>query len=234
MVSSDERSIMAYRTKEDVMREAERLGIDVEGLDWPTMQKVVGDALKKEKLGVIEEARKVDDGLKPYLDKTVIIAPEMRPDANRVIRYEEEIGDDLEIEEKRFSAGSVDNGEYSASRDYATGTFRVKGKTGRKVKAECSLPKENAQIIFRPGIDDFPVVTFMNRSGYLFTHHRLPNFKQALKESGWYEEYKSQLKDEPNVFYLTGLLCVDPGVAHRIMREIERKERVKRRENGDA
>lgn len=225
---------MAYRNKADTIMEAKRLGIDVEGMDWPTMQKEVSDALKREQLGIEQpEQRKVDERLKPYLDKTVVIAPEMYPDANRIVRYIEEIGDDLEIEEKVFSAGNVDDSEYSTVRDYATGTFRIKGKTGRKVQAECSLPKENAQIIVRVGVDVLPVVTFMGRSGYLFTHHRLPNFKQLLKDSGWYEEYKDQLKDEPNVFYLTGLLCVDPGVAHRIMNEIERREKVRRKEFGN-
>jgi len=235
---------MAYRNKDDVIREAERLGVDIDGLDWQEMQKVVSDAIKREKLGMDEPAPKkqkvrkkkrnqhIDEKLDPYIGKTVYISPEMRPDANRIIRYEEEIGDDLEIEEKTFMAGNTPDSEFSKVRDYATGTFRIKGKTGRKVKAECSLPKENAQIVFRPGIDAFPVVTFSHRSGYLYTHHRLPNFKEALKRSGYFEEYRDKLKGEPNIFYLTGLLCIDPGIAQQIMDEVERKEAHKRKELG--
>lgn len=221
---------MAYRSKEDTINEARRLGIDVSGMSWPEMQKVVGQALKREELGEISKTVKTPNSIRPeikaldaYRDKTILIAPELAPDANRIIRYEEEIGDDLDIEEKSFMGREGGGIEYTAGRDYTTGTYKVKGKTGRKVKAECSIPKENAQIIFRPGIDMFPVVTFRGTSGYLLTHHRLPNFKAALKQSGFYEDYKSMLKDPPNVFYLTGLLCVDPHVAHNIMNDIERR-----------
>lgn len=221
---------MAYRSKEDTINEARRLGIDVSGMSWPEMQKIVGQALKREELGEISKTVKTPNSIRPeikaldaYRDKTILIAPELAPDANRIIRYEEEIGDDLDIEEKSFMGREGGGIEYTAGRDYTTGTYKVKGKTGRKVKAECSIPKENAQIIFRPGIDMFPVVTFRGTSGYLLTHHRLPNFKAVLKQSGFYEDYKSMLKDPPNVFYLTGLLCVDPHVAHNIMNDIERR-----------
>lgn len=218
---------MAYRSKEDTIAEAKRLGIDVSGMTWPEMQKVVGQALKREELEMPakkvkeEPIRPEIENMKPYLDKTIMISPELSPDANRIIRYEEEIGDDIEIEEKSFLGMEGKGIQFSADRDYVTGTFRVKGKTGRRVKAESSLPKENAQIIFRPGIDMFPVVTFRGRSGYLYTHQRFPNFKAVLKKTGFYEDYKDMLKEDPNVFYLTGLLCVDPGVAHSIMRDIE-------------
>lgn len=230
---------MAYRSKEDTIAEALRLGIDVSGMSWPEMQKVVADALKREELGETNKvhnasksavARPEIEALKPYLDKTILISPELAPDANRIIRYEEEIGDDIDTEEKSFLGYEGGGIEYTAGRDYTTGTFRIKGKSGRKVKAECSIPKENAQIVFRPGIDMFPVVTFRGVSGYLMTHQRLPNFKNVLVRSGYYEDYKDMLKDPPNVFYLTGLLCVDPHVAHSIMRDIE--ERVADIRNG--
>ena len=232
---------MAYRSKEDTLKEAERLGIDVSNDDWPTMQRRVKEALEREKLGMTADrvkrvspydSRRNSAGMRPYLGKTVYIAPELRPDANRIIRYMEELGDDVEIEEKHYEAGRVSDSEFSVSRDYTTGTFRVKGKTGRKVVAESSIPKENAQIMFRPGIDWFPVVTFNGRSGYLYKHSRFPNFRQALIASGYYEDYKDQLKEEPNVFYLTGLLCVEPRVAHRIMREIEERVRYIRDRGG--
>lgn len=225
---------MAYRNKEETLKEAERLGVDVEGDDWPTMQRKVKDALEMERLSnrkadAPAKPMRTDPALKPYIGKYVYISPELRPDANRIIRYEEEIGDDLEIEEKTYTAGRVSDREFTTSRDYTTGTFRVKGKTGRKVVAEASIPKENAQITFRPGIDWFPVVSFNGRSGYLYKHHRFPNFQKALMETGYYEDYKDQLADEPNVFYLTGLLCVEPRVAHRIMREVEERVAINRK-----
>jgi hypothetical protein len=233
---------MAYRSKAETIAEAKRLGIDIEGMDWPTMQKVVSTALKKEaledkapmeideiKIGKKDFEEMQRRMMEPYLGKTVRISPEMRPDANRIIRYFEELDDEIEVEEKTFSAGDKSNDNlYNMHRDYTTGTYIVKGKTGRKVVAESSLPKENAQMIFRPAQDMFPVVTFQGRTGYLYKHHRFPNFQRALIESGYYEDYKDRLKEEPNVFYLTGLLCVDVSVAHAIMNDIERRERAKR------
>ena len=36
---------MGYRNKEDCLREAERLGLDVAGMSWAQLQKAVSDAL---------------------------------------------------------------------------------------------------------------------------------------------------------------------------------------------
>ena len=224
---------MAFRNKEDTIKEAERLGIDVTGMDWPAMQKAVADGLKKEEMGLIrkDDRPPEEKELDKYIGTTIPIAPELKPDANRIIRYDEQLGDDVDIEEKSFTAGGSNS--YTAGRDYATGTYRIKGRTGRKVVAESSLPKENAQIVFRPGIDDFPVVTFQGRSGYLYKHTRFPNFRDVLIASGYYDDYKDQLRDEPNVFYLTGLLCVNPHLARHIMDEIETREKHRRRDGGD-
>lgn len=229
---------MAYRSKEDTIREANRLGIDISGMSWPEMQKVVGQALKREELDETSNRAKkdthVNENIKPYIGKTILMAPEMKADANRIIRSKITLGDDINIEEKSFMGMEGKGGiQYGAERDYATGTYWVKGKTGRKVEGEESLPKENARIIFRPGIDYFPVVTFRGRNGYLLTHQRLPNFKAVLMESGFYEDYKDKLQDEPNVFYLTGLLCVEPSIAHAIMRDIERRVAQRRKGVGD-
>ena len=226
---------MAYRNKEEVLRQAERLGLEIADLPWSEQQKAVADAVKAEELGLLDRGKKIsqeEEALKPYLDKTVFIAPEMSADANRVIRYMEEIGDDLDIEETKFIAGGDNKYGYSGYQDLSTGTFRVKGKTGRKVMAECSLPKENAQIVFRPGVDMFPVVTYRGKSGYLYKHHRLPNFKDVLVQSGYYQDYKDRLADGHSTFYLTGLLCVEPSVAHWIMHDIEERVADLRRRGG--
>lgn len=226
---------MAYRNKEEVLRQAERLGLDIADLPWAEQQKAVADAMKAEELGLLKKEKKLspeEEALLPYMDKTVFIAPEMAADANRVVRYMEEIGDDLDVEEKRFTAGGDNKYGYSGYQDLSTGTFRVKGKTGRKVVAECSLPKENAQIVFRPGVDMFPVVTYRGKSGYLYKHHKFPNFKDVLVQSGYYEDYKDKLASGHNTFYLTGLLCVEPSVAHWIMHDIEERVADLRRRGG--
>lgn len=221
---------MAYRNKEATIAEAERLGIDVSNMSWPEMQKVVKEALERERLGAPKTTAK--QKVNPldasnYTFEPTLLSPELFPDANRIIRYDEELGDELEIEEKSFM-GMEGKGQinYSMSRDYATGTYKVKGRTGRKVKAEASLPKENAGRTFDANKDWFEVVSFQGRRGYRFSQ-----FKSAIMKTGYYEDYKKDLCREPNVFYLTGILCVSIPYAHHIMQEIEERAKFDR-ENG--
>ena len=50
---------MAYRKKEDWLAEAERLGIDTSDMDWPTLQKTVSQALKREEYGMLDRETQV-------------------------------------------------------------------------------------------------------------------------------------------------------------------------------
>lgn len=232
---------MAYRNKEATIAEAERLGIDVSNMSWPEMQKVVKEALERERLGMadmgkphpvakaVEEKKRNVKKRNPFdasnyrFEKTQL-APELFPDANRIIRYEEELGDELDIEEKTFMGmEGKDIINYSMHRDYATGTFKVKGKTGRRVKGEASIPKENAGRSFDANRDWFEVVEFQGRRGY-----RYSQFKSALMKTGYFEDYRKDLCKEPNVFYLTGILCVSIPYAHHIMEEIEARAKFDR------
>ena len=224
-VSPMERIAMAYRTKQETIELAEELGIDLTGLTWPQMQKVVSDALKQQNNPApkVNVNKHNDDKMRPYRGKTVLIAPEMPPDAKRYIHYDEELGDDLDVEEVSmlgFEGGKID---WRGTNDMVTGTFRVKGKTGRKVHATSALPRQNAQITLRPGIDYFPVVKFQGKRGYIFKHPKLYSFRNMLEELEMYDEYRNTLQRNGVLFYLTGLLCIDIGVAHNIMRDIEKK-----------
>lgn len=216
---------MAYRNKEATLAEAERLGIDVSNMSWPEMQKEVKAALERERYNVNpDRGKSVDtdgDIAKPMKRKIIFepvtLAPELFPDHHRIIRYEEELGDELDVEEKTFM-GMEGKGQisYTTSRDFATGTYKVKGKTGRRVKGEASIPKENAGRNIDPNRDWFEVISFQGRKGY-----RFKPFKQALMKTGYYEDYRQMLSKEPNTFYLTGILCVSIPIAHHIMREVE-------------
>lgn len=217
---------MAYRNKQETMELAEKLGIDLTGLTWPQMQKAVSDELKKHNNPAPKAQKNLNrnnDRMKPYFGKTVLIAPEMPPDAKRYIHYDEELGDDLIVEE--ISMLGLEGGriDWRGSDDTKTGTYRVKGKTGRKVHATSALPRQNAQITLRPGKDYFPVVKFGNKKGYIYKHPRMYSFKNMLEELEMYDEFRNTLQRNGVLFYLTGLLCIDIGVAHSIMREIERR-----------
>lgn len=212
--------------------EAKRLGIDISGMSWPEMQKAVKEGLLREQVSEpkpkpVKESKpkKMSNGqvLAACKGQVLEIAPELRPDKNRVIKYDEVIGDDLEIEEKTFTAGHTPDSMFTASRDYTTGTFRVKGKTGRKVVAQSGIPKANVKITYRVGVDWFPVCEFQGKRGYLFHHAKFPNFKQALIDSGYYSDYKQYIEDKKMTFYLLNIKCIDINAAHTIMREIEKR-----------
>lgn len=250
-----------YRNKDACLAEAHRLGIEgAEEMSWPQLQKAVSDALKLEELGALEpneeeqekpltaeELRRIEEmeALSPYLDKLILIAPELAPEKKRLIKYEEDLGDELDIVERKFdintendvvfdTAGdAVDHrNKIDSLHDYASGTYKVKGRTGRKVKGIASVPKEQPGLSFRPGIDYATVVTWDGRSGYLWKHFRLPNVSDLLKQAGVYAKYRKVFKDPPNVWYACGHLVCDPHLVHRVLDEImetARDEEVKRR-----
>lgn len=232
--------------KEDLHAEAERLGVNLEGLQWMQQQAAVREALAEEALGKERSKRSFDEIVEAinespapskevtvhvgmnevdFMDqmrgKKIIICPEMAPTSIQLFGYEEELGDDLTVEEAVFELG---NTGLSGSKDLATSTFRVTGKTGKKVIAQSALPKEGCEISFRPDVDWFPICKFQGREGYLWTHHRLPNVKHVLIDSGFYEDYRERFKDEPMIWHSGGkLLACDINLVHSVMRDIERK-----------
>ena len=245
---------MAYRNKEDCMKEAERLGIDVAGMDWPTLQRVVSNALKAEELGIpvnegrqraeVEEAvlkdkkavNKVDESLAPYLDKMILMSPELAPERYRLVKYDEDLGPEMEVVERSFDINRETDQVYDVSggevphenqidtyHDYTTGTYRIKERSERRVKGMASVPKENPMLSFRPGMDWATVVTFKGKSGYLWKHWRYPNVSALLKAAGdeYYQKYRKVFKDQPNVWYACGHLVCDPYLVHRVLKEIE-------------
>lgn len=245
---------MAYRNKEDCLMEARRLGIDADGMSWPELQKAVSTALKREELSMAADAaagrpsRRAEDlirarheaeVMRPYIGKTIMLSPELSPERYRLVKYDEEIGPDFEVEERKFDMNrdtdtvfDVAGGEINYDNvidqfhDYTTGTYRLKKRGDRKVTAMASVPKENSGMYFRPGIDYATVVTWNGRVGYLWKHWRLPNVKALLQESGYYQEYKGLFKDEPNVWYAAGkqLVC-NIELVHKVLHEIEEKQR---------
>lgn len=244
-----------YRNKEACIQEAERLGIDVSDMNWPQLQKAVSDALKREELGVLdtphattpimEEAvkPKQSNPLEPYLDKTIILSPELRPERYRLVKYDEVLGNEVEVEERSFDIDpntdqvfdvTGDKVEHASQideyHDYTTGTYRIKARSDRQVIGMASVPKENPMLSFRPGIDWATVVTFKGKSGYLWKHWRYPNVSALLKQAGdeYYEKYRKVFKDQPNVFYLCGHLVCNPYLVHRVLKEIQEDARRKK------
>jgi len=232
---------MGYFMDKDVLlKEAERLGLteQLEGLTWPQQNKLVRDELSKR--GEISRAEPQDPVLVPskyaqdvhrvktiedYRGKTVLVAPEIAPTVNQVVKYDEDLGEEPMVEDSNVMDDW--NMGKPLQKDLTTGTHYIAGTTGRRNIAQSTIPKENAQITFRPTVDLVPVVRFGNSQGYLFTHHRLPNIKALLIACGHYEEYRKLFSEPPYVFYLTGLLCCDINAVHQIFDKIEREEKRK-------
>jgi len=188
------------------------------------------------------------DPMAQYYGKNIMLAPELPPERYRLIKYDEELGNEMDIEERQFdmnmatdqvfdkSGGEIDFSKRAgkssdAYMDYTTGTYRIKGHNERKVVAMSSVPKENYGLGIEAGVDYFPIVTWAGRAGYLWTHPTYPNVKAMLMESGYYHEYKDKFQREPNIWYVAGkTLACDIGLVKAIMQEIEAKEQKKLRE----
>jgi hypothetical protein len=233
-------------------------------MTWPALQKAVSDALKLEELGVSVETtenKPVSEKPKlvsnkpeltaeqkaalPYMDKTIVISPELAPERYRLLKYDEEVGGDYEVTERKFDMDSNDNvfdvsgdlgnrESIDKYHDYLTGTYRLQKKSDRKTIAMSSVPKENSGMMQR-WQDVVTLVTWQGRVGYLWKHMWLPNVKDLLMKSGHYNEYKDLFVGEPNVWYAAGkqLVC-DPHLVHRVLHEIEEKEQRAMREGRSA
>lgn len=235
-----------FMKKEELEAYAREYGIDLDGLTWPQKQAAVlkarseaGDDIQYgatskhvPKMGevVVHKGKRVH-GSKPAdaAGRKVLISPEILPTPYQFVKYDEELLEDIEIEEMSLKDEFEQGKDVLVGKDLNTGTYRIKGRNGRKVIAQSTIPKENAKITFQVGVDLVPVVEFMGRRGYLWTHHRLPNVKDLLLKSGYYEEYKDRFKDEPYIWHSAGkLLTCDITMVEAIFKDIERKEREKR------
>ena len=234
---SELQSAISAKQKEELKKQKEELlkpieevyNIPVEEIGDPTESKT-GAKLDKPK-----KKKKTLTG--QYYGKDVMISPELPPERYRLLKYDEELGNDIEVEERSFhmdpdtdrvydiSGGEMDyRNKVDSYHDYTTGTYRLKSRSNRKVTAMSSVPKENYGSGMKVGVDYVPVVTWNGRAGYLWTHPTFPNVKALLQESGYYHEYKDRFTSEPNIWYAAGktLVC-DIGLVNSIFKEIENR-----------
>jgi hypothetical protein len=187
--------------------------------------------LRIERSGLVAN-KEINDAIKfdkpkeafPKFCRTVM-SPEIRPAGNGVqlFKYDEELGDDVNVEEISYKD---DFNHMNLQRDQATGTYKIKGKTGRKVIAQSTIPKENAGVSYNPETDIVPVVTADGKSGYIYTHSHYPNVKELLMASGQYHKYKDLFNSSihpENIWYAAGkMLVCRKDVVEYVFSEIER------------
>jgi len=267
---------MGFLNKAESLRLAQELGIEnAEELTWSDLQSAIAAAQKsdddKVDLYIPDEKQENEhakrfreylnshtvpmpanldnDLMAQYYGRDIMIAPELAPERYRLIKYDEDLGNELDIEERQFdmnmatdqvfdkAGGEIDFASRAGNSadtymDYTTGTYRIKGKNERKVMGMASVPKENYGLGIRAGIHMFPVVTWKGRSGYLWTHPFFDNVKSALQECGYYHKYKDEFKREPNIWYVAGkTLACDIGKIDSIFEEIEALEKRKNQEH---
>mgnify|MGYP007012508138 CR=1 FL=1 len=220
---------MAFMQKDTVKKYAEMYGIDLTGKTWAEQNQVVRERLEEEgytvdKNGEVHKPPKTKEVKYNIPNKTVILAPEIKATSVQLIKYDEELGDDLTVEEVSFKD---EFGMKPIERDLNYGTYKVKGSSGRKVIAQSTIPKENAGVTYNPARDLVPRVTYDGKTGYIYTHQSYPNIKQLLMDCGQYPKYKHlfSAKEHPeNIWYAAGklLVCSIPMV-HYIFDEIERE-----------
>lgn len=229
---------MGYRNKDECLKEAARLGIEgAESMSWAQLQKEVKQALLLESIDQDDQKPKKIRSKKQNRTKLTpmqaaemkanmakgtkfTLIPELAPDATRAIHYDEELGDDLIVEEKYYDIRNLDN--EVGDNNIASGTYAIKGKTGRKVVAESALPKENPGWEFTVGQDLVPVVTWGNKRGYRWIY-----VKKLLMDSGYYHQFKNRFK-QPYIWYAAGILVCDIGLTESVFREIMDLEKTKR------
>lgn len=262
---------MPYMSKAKLAAEAERLGLDLTGLDYQAQNKLVNAALNSEGVTSEEVAAIMDEEVsggwspswsptaavpstpqpvaqaapqaqapehpavpvqqdsKPevaarkYIKRT-IISPEMAQTPIQLLKYDEDLGDDIEVEERTFNINDV--ASLKMKREYTSGTYVVRGANGKRVVAQSTLPKENAGIVMDPSTPiAVPLVKWNGTVGYLWTHSSLPNVKELLQASGYYERYRKTFSaDNPqNLWYAASqVLVADMNTVHYVFREIER------------
>jgi len=231
---------MAFMKKEEVKAYAERYGIDLTGLSWPEQNKLVQGKLEEDGYRISKdgevllplEKQPETKGFQPKISRDlsgvkgvkILLAPEIKPTSVQLIKYDEELGEDLTVEEISYKD---EFGMKPIERDLTYGTYRVKGSSGRKVIAQSTIPKENAMVTYEPDKDIVPKVTFAGKTGYIWTHQSYPNIKGLLMDAGMYHKYKHlfSAKEHPeNIWYAAGkLLVCNIGMVHYVFDEIERE-----------
>lgn len=254
---------MPFMPKEEMLAAAERLGVDLSGLSWSEQQKAVREALaqsdyffdspKPEPKPIKKESKKEEKEENPdrnpeqkFLEeyeakmlqsykeaKPVRITAEIKPMRNALFKYDEDLGEGLEVEDVSYVSGMPNLDQ----RDQMTSTYAVKGKTGRKVFAKSTLPRENV-MIYRDLHKHWlaPIVRdFHGRDGYIWSHPKYGGIKKLLIDSGYFEDYRDLFRGDlhPANIWMAGgkFFAVNMQLCERIFKEIERKAK-KEEENG--
>lgn len=158
----------------------------------------------------------------------IILSPCIAPTKIQLVKYDEVLGNDLEVEEAYYD---LDKLRMELDGVSGSKTYKVKGRKKNKVVAQSTIPKENAGVTFTARTDWFPVIEdpMSHRKGYPWKHHVYHSVYDMLRETGKYSKYKDLFnasENPQNVWYAAGkIICCDIDLVHTIMREIQEDAR---------
>lgn len=174
---------------------------------------------------IFEKGRaEVEPTIEDYENAVLIASPEQRPTAFQRRKWYENMGTNKETKEISLDIGanSPFHGNEGGTRE---ATYEVRD-TGQVIQSESTMPKYSCLLTYRPTKDLCAIAEYGGHKGYLWTHHRLPNIADMLRQMNAYEEYKHFWNDQAGrKFYLGGLLCCDISFTNSMIERIKREMR---------
>lgn len=227
--------------------EAKRRGLDVEGMTYQEMMKVIAEDRKTNPLPDPVEvevvpseetyARKTtrtlnaQKDIKDYKAERMTLTPEMSPTWVQLYKYDEVLSDKTKVV-REIEPGELINKEDDYRFKYAN--YKIKNIQNRPTIAQSTLPLQNPGITFDVHNDLTAVVSFQGQKGYIWKD--LPVGKMEDGTIMYMQGIASMLRDrfpehlkrfgQDNLFYVgTTKLCCDIDFTKGLFREITREEK---------
>lgn len=207
--------------------------INGEGEKWKRPEKEI-------KVGVRPKSTvKKFDKTHPLWGHPIMITPMIKPDANRNLAYDEDLGP--EVVAKDYNAGEA---IYGAAEDVQrmVGDYEIlRVDHSKHVIAKTTFPKIGTEITFRPGIDLVPVVRGNDgKRGYIWSFtprvlrvefqgelyaFQVYGLKSLIRQV--YPELEPRFSGKPMMDYVDGVtLVASIPQTHALLKDHIRKERM--------
>lgn len=246
--------------REDLEMNAQRLGIDISNMEWNDAVSIVSKALREEdeareleeknEIKRLREELKKERTLRKNLEvkhegrapgrapnaeeikQQVVIAPEIKAGNKNLphYAYEEELGNDIDYDEAEMDLRTFHE---MRNEDTWGANYKVRGKKHNKVVATTSGPRSNPGIILDYK-HMFPVAHQQGvQPGYIWAspvHYDVKDLIEDMNAGVYIEEWRARINK--NQYYIGPHICLPIPFVHAMMRDIERKEKVRAKEEG--
>ena len=240
---------MSAIKKEELERLEAEYGLTADGLSYQHRCSRItaylkGDKweppVKEKKVAAKSEPKsKVFDKNHPLWGKRILITPMMRPDANRNLAFDEELGPEVIVRD--YNAGEA---IYGAADDVQrmVGDYEVlRVDRTKKVTAKTTFPKVGTEISYKPGIDLVPTVLGNDgKRGYIWSFptqiirvvfeneiYSIQVFGLKTLIRSIYPELEPKFSGKPMMDYIDGVtLVASIPQTHALLKKHFREERM--------